>query len=271
MGVVTRHAARGSESRIKRRGLLQRPASHWWGPGQTGIQGGWRHAGTQTRSPQRQTPLASRRSSPLWGNTCDWGFGPRGSWRIPAAPGPRRCGRPPGWWPPGNTLSGESRTFLSPMSDTGDPVREPQRPSLQSRAHFYSYAVKTLSYSIFQVVGTPERENDVLSPSTCMWTENTLLFSFMAFPKSHETQRCFLFLINLEKNLEPPSLNCGVQKTGLKAQFYSRRWDNCFKYASYVLSVDHLSSIIQGLPCGPVANTLHSQRRGPKFDPWSGN
>ena len=26
-----------------------------------------------------------------------------------------------------------------------------------------------------------------------------------------------------------------------------------------------------GLPCGPVAKTLHSQCRGPRFDPWSGN
>ena len=59
----------------------------------------------------------------------------------------------------------------------GDPVRETQWPSLQSGAHFYSYTVKTLSYSIFQVVVTAERENDVLSPSTCMWTENMLLFS----------------------------------------------------------------------------------------------
>ena len=29
--------------------------------------------------------------------------------------------------------------------------------------------------------------------------------------------------------------------------------------------------MLAGLPWGPVAMTLHSQCRGPGFDPWSGN
>ena len=245
MGVVTRHAARGSESQIKRRGLLQRPASHWWGPGQTGIRGGWRRAGTQTRSLQRRTPLASRRSSPPWGNTCDWGFGPRGSWRTSAAPGPQCCGRLPGWWPPGNTLSGESRASLSSASHTGDPVRERQWPSLEWGSFLLLRSENTQLFHFSSGRNTQARKWCTFPKHTHVDRKHASLF---LNDKGHETQRCFLFLIDLEKNLEAPSLFPGMPKTGLKAQFYSRWWDNCFKYASYILSVDHLSSIIQGPP-----------------------
>ena len=30
-------------------------------------------------------------------------------------------------------------------------------------------------------------------------------------------------------------------------------------------------ALCRDFPGGPVAKTLHSQRRGPEFDPWSGN
>lgn len=104
-----------------------------------------------------------------------------------------------------------------------------------------------------------------------LWSENTQLFHFPSgrntrerkwvtfsqarvcgqktlFPFPEPQRPCnsrMLFIFNLPgKNLEPPILNSDVKKTGLKVQFYARSWENCFKYSSDILSVDHLSFII---------------------------
>ena len=38
-----------------------------------------------------------------------------------------------------------------------------------------------------------------------------------------------------------------------------------------ILQITSKMSIYGDFPGGPVAKTLHSQCRGPRFDPWSGN